>query len=373
MKSLSIVPLCTEDMPGVIALNRLHYGDSDVACPDHLHWKYAQGPDGPAHILLCKDMDRDGLIVGIVASLPRRVRINQQAALARLVTDLLVHPAYRGHKIAGRLGQAMHGDLKPTEIAFSYGVPNPRSSHAYAQQLRQWQFDVKATGLVPLLVKLIDLRSLSRRATATYARLPLSLLQGMYRVSGWVDKEHKRMTIPAMTVREVTSFDHTFDDFWIRVRDKRPVMVERSAKYLQWRFGAVPRRTYRKWVAEEADEARGYIVIRVMESRIVGVKSGMIADFLVEDNTAGQEAGHLLLSTVNEVFKAERVGVSACLMLPETTEFRLLRERGYFVCPPRLEPQPSPLMIHPYQESVSQSPAVSTAGWFFSFGDYDVV
>ena len=105
---------------------------------------------------------------------------------------------------------------------------------------------------------------------------------------------------------------------------------------------------------------------------VQGVKCGMIADFLTEDTARGWEAGNLLMSTVIKSFEEERVGLSGCLMLQGTTEFRLLRKRGYFICPSRLEPQPFPVVRRMHQ-AIPSSLFSKLDNWFFTMGDYDVV
>jgi hypothetical protein len=195
------------------------------------------------------------------------------------------------------------------------------------------------------------------------------LLQVIYAGGGWA-KRGKRKT-SSLTIRQVERFDGGFDDLWSRIENKRPVMIERTSEFLEWRFGAVPRRVYRKWVAVEGGRVRGYVISRLMD--VEHMPCGMIADFVIEDSAVGLEAGDMLLSTAVESFQEGRVALSGCLMTRGTNEFRLLRRQGYFVCPPRLEPQPFPLILQPLQDSVLQGPVGDLGNWFLTTGDYDVV
>ena len=369
MHNLEITRYKPDDMPGLLALSRLHYGNSDTGFADHFRWKYEQGPDGPAHIILCRDTAADRLIVGKIFCLPRQAKSGTQTMRVGLLTDILVHPDYRGQGIASRMVKALLAECRAAGLTFAYTVPNPLSHDMHTRKL-----DTPTIGRIPLLVKPIDLRGFHPQwANIPLAEPLLALLQAAYRASGWVDRGQRLVRGSTIVIREISHFGSALDRFWSRVQSKRPVMVERSAKYLQWRFGTVPRRVYRKWVAEKNGEAQGYIVARVMEARDFNYSSGMIADFLIADDAAGQEAGHGLLSTVTEYFQAEGVAISGSLMLPGTHEFRLLQKWGYVVCPSRLEPQPFPIIQEQLQPLPPHDPSRHIAGWFFTLGDYDVV
>jgi hypothetical protein len=197
----------------------------------------------------------------------------------------------------------------------------------------------------------------------------LSLLQAVWTRTRWTTRAFRQAS--TLNIRRVEHFDGAFDGFWTRIENKRPVMIRRTSDYLEWRFGAVPRRTYDTWAAVADSQVRGYVVTRIMD--VQGIPCGMIADFVVEETAEGLEAGNLLISTVLGHFQEAQVALSGCLMLKGTTEFKLLRRWGYFVCPSRLEPQSFPVVLRPYKASVLKSPAQDLGSWFLTMGDYDVV
>jgi GNAT superfamily N-acetyltransferase len=349
----------------MMALGRLRNEEGDFGSPDHFRWKLFQVPCGPALITLCKDTSRDGLIVAQCGIIPRQVKVGDQTLLVGLRTDLLVHPEYRRQGLGTMVIRASNAQSKAAGMAFAYSVPNPASYSVVTKKIT-----MITVGKVPLLLKPIDLRGLSSRLGGMpLAGTLLSLLQAVFARIARTKRAFRHAS--TLAVRRVEHFDGTFDDFWSRIENKRPVMIKRSSEYLEWRFGAVPRRNYHTWAAVEDGQVRGNVVTRIMD--VQRTLCGMIADFVVEDSAAGLEAGELLISTVQDHFQKAQVALSGCLMLRGTNEFKLLRRRGYFVCPPRFEPQPFPLALYPLKASASQSPAQDIGNWFLTMGDYDVV
>lgn len=370
MSSLEIAPFTTKDISGITALNDLHYKENDLSFSDYFNWKFFKSPYGSARIIVCKDKEKEGLIVGKTVGIPKEIKIGNHTVMADLMTDILVHPDYRGRGIAPLLAKALFNECKSAGFIFSYAMANPQSLHFHTKKLK-----TQIAGEIPLLIKFIDPRGFRKR----FERLPLagfllSICQKAFSLIRRVRKEKKGSEDSSEKVREFKNFDASFNIFWATVEDKRHVMVKRSADYLQWRFGDVPHRTYRKWVAMETEsgQIRGYIITRVME--VNSIKCGMIADFLMKDVSKGLEAGKGLISEAVQYFKEEKTAISGCLMLPGTIEYELLRRCGYFVCPRRFQPQPFPLILEPQAGDPSlQSWYCDLNNWFFTMGDFDVV
>lgn len=370
MNDLEIGSFGGDDISGITLLNDLHYQNNDLSFTDYFRWKFLDCPHGPARILVCKDMKKDGLIVGKTVGIPKAVKIGPHEVTAGLMTDILVHPDYRGRGIAPMLASALYKDCKAAGHIFSYAMANSQSFYFHTQKLK-----TRVAGEVPLLVRLIDPRGFSKR----FAGIPMvhPLLAVLHKGLQFFRTFSKRPWKPAdlgFLIKEIDRFDAEFNIFWKTVEDKRPVMIKRNAEYLQWRFGDVPHRRYRKWIAAEkqSGQIRGYIVTRIMD--VNRIQCGMIADLVLTDESRGLEAGELLLTEAMRYFKEEKVAISGCLMMPGTMEFDLLRSCGHFVCPKRFQPQPFPVIQEPQTEDTSlQSYIRDLNNWFFTMGDYDVV
>jgi len=369
MSSLAMVPFIPEDVAGVTALNDAHYSENDLSFREYFNWKFFQSPHGPARIILCKDRDASDRIVGKTVGIPREIKIGEQIMMADVMTDILVHPDYRGKGIAPLLAKALYEECTSAGYVFSYAVANPQSLYFHSKKL-----NTRIAGEVPLMIKLIDLRGLIKRfGWMPFADRLLSLSQWFFERIRPAPKERKP-TNTRWEIRELTRFDDSFNRFWTAVENKRPVIGKRGADYLQWRFGDVPQRTYRKWVAREKEHGniQGYIVTRVME--VNAVRCGMIADFIIQNTSEGMAAGMALIAEAEAYFRDEKTAISGCLMLPGTTEFELLRTCGYVGCPRRFQPQSFPIIIEPQACDPALASYFGTlANWFFTMGDFDVV
>lgn len=370
MSSLEIVSFTKKDIPGITALNGLHYENNDLSSSDYFSWKFFQCPHGPARIIVCKDKTKEGMIVGKTVGIPKEVKIGAHTVMADLMTDILVHPEYRGRGIAPMLAKALYEDCQSAGFVFSYAVANPQSLYFHKSKLK-----TQVAGEVPLLIRLIDPRGFNERLKGLpFANAILTISQKILQLISWRKKDRQRPGDFGLSIQEITKFDDSFNSFWTTVKNKRPVMVKRSAKYLQWRFGDVPHRAYQKWVVIEkgSGQIRGYIVVRIME--VNDIKCGMIADLMIENTGRGLEAGKYLISEAVKYFQNERVALSGCLMLPGTVEFDLLRMCGHFVCPRRFQPQPFPIIQEPQAGDLFlQSYYSDLKNWFFTMGDFDVV
>jgi GNAT superfamily N-acetyltransferase len=353
-------------VPALIELTRTHYETSDLTAVEYYQWKCFAAPAGTATTVACRDLSRGGVVVGRTNGLPREVEIDGHRGVASLMTDILVHPDYRGRGIAHEMLRNLYAANRTAGVAWSYAVANPRSHRLVSAKLK-----TPTAGTVPLLLKPIEFRSLiERTGDVWWARVLLSMLDAGYRLSGWPNKGMTRDSA-AYSAHEIVDFDASFDRFWHHVRRRRRVMVKRSSDYLQWRFGSVPCRQYRTWAVWDDGSILGYIVARVMMVR--DVRCGMIADFLVCDTAGGRSAGRTLISAASNYFQHEGVAVAGCLMLPGTAEYSLLRRSGFLVCPQRLAPQPFPLILEPHQDFIENGPAMHISNWFFTMADFDVV
>jgi hypothetical protein len=93
--------------------------------------------------------------------------------------------------------------------------------------------------------------------------------------------------------------------------------------------------------------------------------------FIVEDTPEGRAAGLRLIDRAFAHLRSLPLDLLGTLSLPHTLEYRLLREKGFWPCPKRLEPQPFRLVARPYDEPGRL--ATKLRNWFVTMGDYDAV
>jgi hypothetical protein len=100
---------------------------------------------------------------------------------------------------------------------------------------------------------------------------------------------------------------------------------------------------------------------------MLDLKTGFIVDFVTEASERGRRAGLALMSRALAHFAGQDVDLLAALMLRHAAEYPVLRGARFRPLPSALLPQPFRLVAE------GPKPALSTANWFFTFGDYDVV
>lgn len=107
---------------------------------------------------------------------------------------------------------------------------------------------------------------------------------------------------------QVYKFGQEADEFWQRIASHYPISIERSSKYLNWRYAEHPMTKYHIFSAKAGSEMRGFVVVRIDEitegpdRKESGVKIGRIIDFVVTP-----EAEEFLLAKVVEWFREQKV------------------------------------------------------------------
>jgi hypothetical protein len=81
---------------------------------------------------------------------------------------------------------------------------------------------------------------------------------------------------------QVHVFDEDMDDFWLSVRDKYPITINRYSTYLNWRYADHPMIPYKIFVHRAPDgSVQGYAVVRIEDSS--GYRIARIIDFVSSD------------------------------------------------------------------------------------------
>jgi hypothetical protein len=84
------------------------------------------------------------------------------------------------------------------------------------------------------------------------------------------------------TVRELTDFDDRFDTLWMQASKQAPIVGERNAAFLRWRYAECPIRKYVTLALETANREQllGYAVCYVVDDQV------LITDLLTDGSDA---------------------------------------------------------------------------------------
>jgi hypothetical protein len=340
------------------------WGDSEVAAPAYQEWQCQRSPAGPAIVTLARRVET-GRLVGEVATVPIHMRLSGKIRTAGLCLNPVVDPGHQGNDISASLIRDACASSAEEGIAFSYGFPDPASYPTFVNKV-----GFRDLGSVPLLIRPLNPERLARKATHSLVLgKTASIARRIWRTPAPPPRQEGP---PGLEVAEVSFFDDSFAVFWDRVQHRFPVMVVRDPAYLKWRFLDAPTRKYVVLAAASEEQIRGFIVLRL--APLGRFSAGLVVDLLVEGSAEGRMAGRLLIDQAYSYSKDRDVDLVAALALRHTDEFRLLRSRGFWVCPKFLQPEPFRLVIRCHDEEASPSRlACDLRNWFVMMGDYDAV
>jgi hypothetical protein len=350
-----------EDIDRILELNKLEYGPLDMlATRADFAWRHDQNPAGRAIIVVIRD--GSGEVVGFIWVVPLRVCVKGRDYPASTGTNLVIHPEHRNTfgytKLIRRFQQVFKDNNIPLHFSFV-------SEKIYLRQRKQTP---QAISTVPLLVKVLDFESLAH--VYFTKKWEGFIIGGAGRVASRFFFRQQPVTPTANIALEVVDqFDQEFDEFWLKVRDKYPVMVIRDQAFLTWRFAGVSGRSYRILLARTGDQMLGYAVLRC--STIRGVKTGLVMDLLVTDGVLGETVGACLMAEAEAYFRAQEMSVAVGLMTSLPAEYRILRRAGYQGLPRALAPRAFRFAFVVHDSQKKDLVSLSARDWYITLADYE--
>ena len=346
------------DAAASLDLVRRTWGDIEAADASYQRWQYVANPAGSAVAAVAQET-ASGRIIGQIVKIRSRVSLEGQELPAGLCLNVATDPQWRGRGIFTRLLDAVIEACADEGMLFTFGFPNPQSHPMFTKRVYT---DI---GAPSLLVRPASIERLVRKRFGSRILSKLAAPLGLL----WRTPRPMSGTDPNVEIVRVERFDDSFDAFWQRVKGRHPVMVVRDAVYLNWRFADAPTRQYVTFAARSKDGIEGFIVLRVGPVSVF--TAGLIVDFIVAPGEAGLATGRRLIDRAYAYFRDFKLDLLGSLSLSHTVEFKLLREKGLWVCPKRLEPQPFPMIVRTYDEKTRI--AYDLKNWFVTMGDYDAV
>jgi GNAT superfamily N-acetyltransferase len=350
-----------DDAQDCLWLLREIWGDSEPAAPAYHDWQCGRSPAGPAIATLGREVET-GRVIGQVATIPINVRLSGKVRTAGLLLNPVADPGYQDHDIFVGLLRDVCALSEEEGIAFSYSFPDQLLYSTFVNKA-----GFRDIGSVPLLIRPLNPERLALKTTHSLVLgKTASIARKIWRTPPPAPRQED---LPGLEIGEVSSFDDYFAVFWDRVQHRFPVMVVRDPAYLNWRFVDVPTRKYMTFAARSGGKVRGFIVLRA--APLGQFSAGLIVDLVVEASAEGRVAGRLLIDQAYSYSKDHDLDLVASLALRHTDEFRLLRSRGFWVCPKFLQPQPYRLVVRCHDEEASPSRlAYDLRNWFVTMGNY---
>lgn len=333
------------------------YGaENDIANADFLQHQYFQNPAGSAIINLALDVD-DNQVAGQYVVWPMRFMVLKEEKKCVHSLNTLTGKKYRGQGIFTGLAEATYQQDIQNGHVFCYATPNPNSFPGFINKLH-----FKHICEVPLMLRPLC----PSKMAAEYLNKPAlnTILKPVNCLFGVSEKKNKYQFC------EIKSENlQIVDEFWKTVCGKYNIMNVRDSTFVRFRYLEMPRRQYYPYVVMYQGKAVCFAVGRIME--VAGMQCAMLADFLFQDGF--EDAAKSLVRHILVQLKKKGASLAGCLMLEHTQEYKVLKNLGFIRCPKKFEPQPFPLLVRRFDESIAESKLVNSQNWFFTMGDYDVI
>jgi len=341
----AICPTTTDDSQTILELWQRNL---PTATEGRYGWLYRSGP---ADDWLLQDEHHDA--VGSVGLMRRSFHVNTRPVTAGQAVDMNVDQAHRSLGPALQLQRTAIEASREQDLPFVYALCDRRSQlvlrragYHLVGDVGRW---VKPLTSEPLLSQSIPWKRL-RRPACKIADLAMRL--------GGAELWQQR---PKGTrVEVVDRFDERFDRLWRDATERLPILGERSAEFLNWRFADAPDIRYRALTLSDGDgRLRSYLIYHFEGA------TAHVADFLYDEPSD-------LAALMPELLAiARRWGMQSAVvesLVPEPIT-RLLKKFGFW-----RRPSNWPLLVYaskPTAEQWQQEGLFDLENWYFTRADVD--
>jgi hypothetical protein len=347
--SFSVRPAAREEYPTLIRVfNDVFHKDKDTRT---LEWKYLDNPHGLSEVWVAESIEKK--VVGSLAFVPRRMRIQGRDYLTLLAADGMVFPDWQRKGIFVRLLHIMFEKSwalgAPLAIAFSgrrsvKGLV--RTDWDEVGLVQEWILPLRG----PFLFKPIVRR-------APWLAGPVGAVGDWalrnYRLKGFIQRSY------TSEVKKIGRFDGALAEAGMRALEERPVYLVRDEAFLNWRYVDNPTKRHLVFGAYREQQPQGYMVMETGGGR------SYVADLVALDRSVKED----LLATAVAAGLGGGGHMLHIMALEGDPMDRFLREQG-FNCLPRAGLLPFMIKMGP--EHGDLNPVVTDPSlWYLSHGDKD--
>lgn len=218
---------------------------------EYWNWLYSKEKNGLGSIINLA-YDR-GEVVGHYALILTEMIINGHIVIGAQSVDTAVSPHYRGQRIFHNLCLSTLKEAEVRKIPIVYGFTQTSGP---AWKGFTGRLGWVHLGNVPRMIYVLNPRAVARHK---YGQGFLS-----YIVSTGLKLFKSRHFEESKWSRKVSSIDiDVMSRFWNVIKQKTPIMISRTSRYLQWRYFDRPNMQYTMFVADDNEESvSGFMVVR---------------------------------------------------------------------------------------------------------------
>jgi GNAT superfamily N-acetyltransferase len=211
--AFSIRRMTEQDIPAVVALQRLSLGEGNIPRTEAFwKWKHQDNPFGPSPVLLAFD---GSTLVGLRALMRWKWEEGEKTYQCLRAVDTATHPHYQGRGLFRALTLQLIKELEEEGFDFIFNTPNKKSMPGYLKM--GWQ----EAGRIPV-------------------RLGLGKVNAI-----WATKELPSEPPHAYRLEEV-NWDDLEELFtgWNRHQVSEKLQTPLSASFMKWRYLEIPEINY---------------------------------------------------------------------------------------------------------------------------------
>ncbi|MGA2791707.1 MAG: GNAT family N-acetyltransferase [Candidatus Bathyarchaeia archaeon] len=306
----------TEDEIGIWELCKALYPETESDWEQWLRWwrwMYKENPAGAPSIWIAEHGTK---IVGQYPLVPFDMKVGDQVLKVLQNIDVMTHPDYRHQGIFSALERRALDEAAKAGLHITFGFPN---AAAYPGHMKSGWFDL---GTMQVGLKSLNW---SKAVRLKVRNKLLSTILGMGAAVAFDKVLFRTRKLPPREEVEVdvaARFDDRVSVLWGMVSGEYPIAVARNRQYLNWRYGS-PGNSYRIFVAREAGDMSGYIVLE--HKKHDDLRLSYIFDLIA----TSEATMHGLLSMAVESCRSNETDAILYPLIANETYRHVLKNNGF--------------------------------------------
>ena len=344
----------------LVELLKTNYGDVEITNEKYLNWEYLNNPAGKP--ITSVVIDPKGKVAGQYLVIPISLKVGNGIHMGSLSLNTLTREDYRGKGLFTKMAFDTYAACSEGDVVMTYGFPNESSYPGFVRKL-----GFTHTGNAPIFFKPLSILKIVYKKVIKKSKIKygLELLPKTQNLTPFGNGKFKVSSIDFN--KDETAYNVFKDEFSLNYK----VMVDRSFKFLKWKYSDMPTRSYKILKVEFGDKICGYCVLRARQ--VYGLNSGFIVDFCSLQDETSEEASRFMLKCITKYFKANNIDLIGTMIYQHTFEYKLLSKAGFFSVPKKLLPHNNPVISRVNKLFPDSDLVLDEKNWFLTFGDYDVM
>ena len=250
--------------------------DLDYSPVEHWKWKFLENPLGLNSIAVAEIDDK---IIGFNGEIYQYVKVGDKLLFSRRSADLAVHPDYRRMGVSTQMSSLKKELRQRKGVQMGYSASGNRIILQYRKKHGNLFFPHVLCEKVCIkdVDKFLERHNIKYKFIIKIGFLALKNINAI--VNAIKFNRNNSYNDNDIIIRRIHEFDENIDRFWGSIKDGYYFIIERTQKYLNWRYCDKRGGDYYVVIAEQDGDILGYIVLRI--NRILDdYPEGTIVDLL---------------------------------------------------------------------------------------------